>query len=237
MFVCNTMGSSKKLVKMCDNLWKEDILLSRGCQSKNFVVQCTHVVNLIMLIFQAQTHSHKNPFLPPAYEVWREGNVFTLCVCPQGPPVQSGGHPLQSRRPLSRVRDPCPEWGPPSPEWGTPHPECQGLGALQIKVHVKVRRPPRSRSRSRSGGPPPGQGPGQGLGDPPGQGPGQGLGPPPQVKVQKGGGTGGMPLAVTQEDCLVIYNFNLNTLSIEKKQCGVPVEDLKLQDALLDVHL
>ena len=73
---------------------------------------------------------------------------------------------------------------------------------------------------------PPGQGPGQGQGPqvrgprswsgPPGQGPGQGQGPPgqgrgpprsrsrgPQVKVQKGRGAGGMPLAVMQKNCLV----------------------------------
>ena len=118
-----------------------------------------------------------NYVIPPAYGVWREGNVFTLCVCPQGAPRS---------RSRSRLRGPPGQGlaGPPRSRSRSRGPPGQGPGG-----------PPWSRSRSgaprsRSGGPhgqglgaPPGHGPGQGLDGPPrsrsrGPPPGQGLGPP-----------------------------------------------------------
>ena len=125
-----------------------------------------------------------------------------------GPPVQSGGPPVQRRAPVQRgpvqsegppvqsvkvwgAPNQCPDQGPGN-VWGAPRPRS----GPQVKVQVKVLGPPC-------------QGPSQGLG-PPGQGPGQGLGAPQvkvQVKVQKGGDAGGMPLVVTQEDCLVGIKF------------------------------
>ena len=99
--------------------------------------------------------------LPPAYGVWREGNVFTLWVCPQGPPQvkvkvwgpprsrsrsRSGGHPWSRSRAPPRSRSRSRSGGPPKVKvkvWGPP----------QVKVQVKVWGPPWSRSRSRSGRP------------------------------------------------------------------------------------
>ena len=101
-----------------------------------------------------------------------------------------------------------------------PHTECDRTVMFLLCVSVHRGRAPQVKVRSRSGGTiqvkvwgPPGQGPG--LGGPPGQGQGQGLGNPqlkvqvkvraPQVKVLKGRGAGGMPLSVTQKDCLVSF--------------------------------
>ena len=85
-----------------------------------------------------------------------------------------------------------------------PPPPGQGPeGAPLVKVgsppvQVKVWGAPRSRSWSRSGG-----------GAPPGQGPGQGLGGTPRSwsRSKNAKSAGGIPLAVTQEDCLVTGRY------------------------------
>ena len=153
--------------------------------------------------------------------------MFLLCVSVhggRGAPSRVGGPLVQSGGPLSRV--------------GAPHVKSNGplsrSGGPQVNLQVKVWGPP---SQGQGlGGPPKstfGGPPGQGLGvaGAPSQGPGQGL-RAPQVKVRvkvrgppgqgpKRPGVGSMPLAVTQEDCLVLtevsvlVNCKLNVSEIE----------------------
>ena len=105
--------------------------------------------------------------------------------------------------------------------------------------------PPWSRSGgapwSRSGGPP-GQGPGQGLRGALvmvqvkiwGGGPRSRSGPPTLSRSKNAGSAGGTPLAVTQEDCLVLFNFQREALlrQLETNRLGMQavVEELALHE-------
>ena len=145
--------------------------------------------------------------LPPAYGVWREGNVFSLSVHRGAP--QLGGRP-QGYPPNWGGRGYPPNGGPEVP------PQLGGPGV-----------PP---TGGRPRGYPPQVG-GAPLGVPPPKKNGQSFGQKMDKKLDKHfgnfwrwGGAGGTPLAVTQEDCLVsharaVFFFKCSfTLNIQSDQ-------------------